>query len=84
MEIATSNQIDGIDGACGGVIACGTCHCYIPDEWKNKVIAEDNEITEEEIDMLDVVIDKTDNSRLACQIKFTKSLDGLTVKLPRK
>ncbi|HAR65051.1 MAG TPA: hypothetical protein DCR55_02400 [Lentisphaeria bacterium] len=26
MGIAVDNQVDGIEGACGGVCSCATCH----------------------------------------------------------
>lgn len=82
MEIALEHGIKGIDGACGGVVACATCHCYIHPDWQSKVEAEDNEKTEEESDMLDVAFDERASSRLGCQIKVTDTLDGLVVALP--
>ena len=29
MQAATLNGVEGIDGECGGSLACATCHCYI-------------------------------------------------------
>ena len=82
MEIALEHNIKGIDGACGGVMACATCHCYIHPDWQNRVETEDNEKTDEEADMLDVAYDERPSSRLSCQIKVTNALDGLIVALP--
>lgn len=82
MEIAIEHKIKGIDGLCGGSLACATCHCYIPEDWKARVEAEDNDMSEEEEDMLDVAFDVRETSRLGCQIKVTDALDGLIIGLP--
>ncbi len=82
MQAATENHIDGIEGACGGCMACATCHVYIHPDWVARVTAEDNEQSEEEIDMLDTASDIRETSRLGCQIKLTNKLDGLIVALP--
>ena len=36
MEGAVQNNIPGIDGDCGGGMACATCHVYVKDEWFDK------------------------------------------------
>ncbi len=82
MEIALENNIKGIDGVCGGSLACATCHCYIHPDWQTRIEAEDNEKTDEEIDMLEVAFDERPSSRLGCQIKVTDKMDGLIVGLP--
>lgn len=83
MQAALEHKISGIDGICGGCIGCATCHILIPKEWKTRVEAQDNEQSEEEVDMLDMAANKQENSRLGCQIKLTKSLDGLIVNMPK-
>lgn len=82
MQVAVANGIHEIEGACGGSMACATCHCYIEPEWKTRVEAEDNEMSEEEEDMLDIAFDVRDSSRLGCQVKLTSALDGLVIALP--
>lgn len=83
MEILRDNGYSKeVEGACGGSMACATCHIYIHPDWNEKVIAQDNEQTEEEEDMLDLAFDVTDHSRLGCQIRMSKDLNGLTVALP--
>ena len=82
MEIATQHKIKGIEGICGGSMACATCHIYIHPDWFNQVSAQDNEQSEEEIDILDMAFDIRANSRLSCQIIMTKELDGIIVALP--
>jgi 2Fe-2S ferredoxin len=82
MEIALEHNIKGIDGLCGGSMACATCHCYIHPDWKSRVESQDNELSPEEEDMLDVAFHVTEHSRLGCQIKVTQAMDGLIVALP--
>lgn len=82
MEVAVDNRLEGIEGACGGAMACATCHCYVQPDWKEKVESQDNEQSDEEVDMLDLAFDVRDTSRLGCQIKITGALDGLIVAMP--
>lgn len=82
MEIAIKNDIDPIEGACGGSLACATCHAYIhPDFW-DKCLPEEGEVSEDEEDMLDLAFDLKKQSRLTCQIIMREDLDGMTVVLP--
>ena len=39
-------------------------------------------VEEEEEDMLDLAMDLTETSRLGCQIKVTKELEGMVARLP--
>jgi ferredoxin len=82
MQIAIENKIAGITGICGGVMACATCHVLIHPDWVERVTAADNEKTEEEDDTLDTAFHTGPTSRLGCQIRVTKALDGLIVALP--
>ena len=82
MQTAVDNNVTGIEGACGGSMACATCHVYVHPEWMARVVAQDNEQSEEEKDMLDMAFDVRDTSRLGCQIKLNDALDGLIVALP--
>ena len=79
MQGATANGVDGIVGECGGSCACATCHCYV-DELLAGVLPAPSQ---GELDMLEnVAAERRPNSRLACQIKATATLDGLRVELP--
>jgi ferredoxin, 2Fe-2S len=78
MRAATDNRVDGIDGDCGGNCACATCHVYVDPIWSHRTGARN--AAEEE--MLNLVSELRDTSRLACQITLDDSLDGLTVNLP--
>jgi ferredoxin, 2Fe-2S len=78
MEAAVGNLVPGIVGDCGGACACATCHVYVDPEWLERV----GSINAVEEAMLDVVIDRQPNSRLACQLKATAALDGIVVRVP--
>ena len=41
------------------------------------------EETDDEADMLDLAFGLTETSRLGCQIKMSKDIDGIVVKLPK-
>lgn len=78
LEVAHKNGID-IEGACGGSLACSTCHVIVDEKDFNKLPAA----SEDEEDMLDLAFDLQKTSRLCCQIIVQDNLDGLTVKLPQ-
>ncbi|MCL4116883.1 UNVERIFIED_CONTAM: hypothetical protein GTU68_060634 [Idotea baltica] len=74
MEICRASELP-VEGTCGGMALCASCHCYVESEH------ELSEPTEDEEDMLDQAFFVEDNSRLGCQIKLSPELDGLKVKL---
>lgn len=78
MEISRSKGIPGIDGDCGGVLACATCHVYVDEAWVDKLPLQ----AANEVEMLDCAIDRKPNSRLSCQLKLQPEFDGLIVRLP--
>jgi ferredoxin, 2Fe-2S len=79
MQGATTNGVDGILGECGGSCACATCHCYV----EEGRLGDLSEPSEGELAMLEnVAAERRPNSRLACQIKASPKLQGLTVLLP--
>lgn len=83
MEVALKNNIEPIEGACGGSLACATCHVYVHPDWWEKVLPDGEEvISDDEEDMLDLGFDIRKNSRLSCQIIVREDLDGLIVALP--
>lgn len=77
MEISHKHGID-IEGACGGSLACATCHVIVRPDWYEKLA----EKKDDEEDMLDLAFDLKKTSRLGCQILMTDELDGITVALP--
>ncbi|MDY0029299.1 MAG: 2Fe-2S iron-sulfur cluster-binding protein [Pseudobdellovibrionaceae bacterium] len=82
MEVAVKHAMDKIEGACGGSLACATCHVYVHPDWWDKVLPEEGEVDEAEEDMLDLAFNITKLSRLSCQIIISDELDGLVVALP--
>lgn len=75
MELAVNNNIKGIDGDCGGVCSCATCHVHVAPEDFEKTGAPN----EMESDMLEFDDLTTDYSRLTCQLQVSDELDGITL-----
>jgi len=68
-----------MEGACEASLACTTCHCYVLDDYLDKLPFAD----EKEDDLLDMAPFLKENSRLGCQIILTKELEGLKLELPK-
>lgn len=78
LEVARRHDL-AIEGACGGAMACATCHVVVDDAWFDELPPA----SAEEEDMLDLAAEVEATSRLGCQIRLTRALDGLTVRVPR-
>lgn len=78
MDGALDNGVPGILGQCGGGCTCSTCHCFIDERWRSKLPPAHPD----ELDLLAYLPNRTDASRLACQITVSDELDGLVVRLP--
>ena len=65
-------------GACDHSLACSTCHVVLEQE----VFSELDAVDDEEMDMLDLAFGLEDTSRLGCQVKVSKLLEGRKVTLP--
>lgn len=74
MEICKAADLP-VEGTCGGMALCASCHVYILTDHELETPSEDEE------DMLDQAFFVEDNSRLCCQIKIRDDIDGLKVKL---
>ncbi len=74
MEVCKAEGLP-VEGTCGGMALCSTCHCYIQ---SNHILRQASDAEE---DMLDQAFDVLENSRLGCQIKISSELNGLVVKL---
>jgi 2Fe-2S ferredoxin len=77
LDIALDHDVD-IEGACGGELACSTCHVILTKELFDSLPPK----KEEEEDMLDLAWGLTDTSRLCCQIKVSDSLEGAEFTVP--
>jgi len=78
MQNALDNMVPGVDADCGGACACGTCHCFIDDDWRET----SGDVNPLEDAMLGIRPDRTSASRLSCQIDVTSEMDGMIVRLP--
>lgn len=78
METAVRNGVDGIVAECGGSLSCATCH-VICDADEFAALAPMEEMEDEML--WGTAVDRTDTSRLSCQIKVIDGMD-LHVTLP--
>ena len=78
MQNAIDNAVPGIDADCGGACACGTCHIFVEADW----LPVTGEVDPMEEAMLGMRPDRTEASRLSCQIQVTEELTGMVVRLP--
>ena len=74
MELCKSAELP-VEGTCGGMAMCASCHMYVESSHDVPEKSDDEE------DMLDEAFFVEDNSRLGCQIHLADALDGLTVRL---
>lgn len=78
LDVARIHDL-AIEGACGGSMACATCHVVVDPAYMDRLPAP----SAEEEDMLDLAAEVQANSRLGCQIRLTEAVDGLVVSVPR-
>jgi ferredoxin-2, mitochondrial len=74
MEVCKSYELP-VEGICGGMALCASCHVYVQSDHQLPEPSEDEE------NMLDQAFFVKSNSRLGCQLKITDELDGLKVQL---
>lgn len=74
MELCKATELP-VEGTCGGMALCASCHVYVESEHELKEQSADEE------DMLDQAFFVKPNSRLGCQIRLKDELDGLVVRL---
>ncbi len=74
MDLCKAGELP-VEGTCGGMALCSTCHVYVNSKHNLQPA------TEAEEDMMDQAFFVEENSRLGCQIKLSIDLDGLEVKL---
>lgn len=79
MSLAVDNGVKGIDGDCGGVCSCATCHVHVLPEHVSKT----GEASEIETDMLELSDNTNEYSRLCCQIEVSEKLDGLVLQVAK-
>ncbi len=74
MEVCKIHELP-VEGICGGMAMCASCQCYV---LSNHELPEKND---EEEAMLSEAFFVKENSRLACQIPITETLNGLEIEL---
>jgi len=67
-----------IEAACEQSLSCSTCHIILDEETYNSL----EKPREDEEDLLDLTHGLTNTSRLGCQIKISKLLEGKTLIIP--
>lgn len=77
MQVAVRNGVRGVDGECGGELSCATCHVYVDSEWAAKLRPR----SQDEEDLLEMVDEACDDSRLGCQIKLSAETDGIVARI---
>lgn len=75
MELAVEHNVKGIDGDCGGVCSCATCHVHVRPEDMTKT----GPSSEIESDMLEFDDNANEYSRLGCQLEISDILDGVVL-----
>ncbi|MDQ2801814.1 MAG: 2Fe-2S iron-sulfur cluster-binding protein [Pseudomonadota bacterium] len=66
-----------IKGSCYGACNCATCHVYVDPAWADRL----EPMIEQEQEALDQVSVPSPQSRLACQILYSRELAGLRLTL---
>lgn len=67
--------LDELLALCGGCCSCATCHVYVEGDFGLPPAGTDEQ------DLLEASEHFKPNSRLSCQITFSKALDGLRVRI---
>jgi len=78
LDVAHINDVEQIEGACEGSMCCSTCH-MIFDEPTFKSLGP---VSDEEQDVIDRAAQVTDTSRLGCQVRVSKKLEGARIRIP--
>ncbi len=76
MEFLKATDHQEIEGMCGGMALCATCHVRVVDSDSSL-----SEKSDDEAAMLETLPQLFDNSRLACQIKLNEHISRLKIEL---
>jgi ferredoxin, 2Fe-2S len=75
MEFLKGSGYD-IAATCGGIALCATCHVEVIKGFENT-----GSPTDDEHAMLDTLHDLTPTSRLSCQVRLNKEIEGCEFRL---
>ena len=70
----------GVQGTCGGMMSCGTCHVYVDPAWADRLPPK----SDDEAAMLEAIgelVALRPTSRLSCQIAVDDAIEGLCVEI---
>jgi 2Fe-2S ferredoxin len=70
----------GVQGICGGMCSCGTCHVYVAATWQGKLPAKGPD-EEAMLEGIGELIEVRPSSRLSCQIEVSEALAGIEVEI---
>jgi ferredoxin, 2Fe-2S len=77
MEFLKANDYEQIEGTCGGMALCASCHIKVLDV--NPPLGEQSD---DELAILETLPIVYDNSRLSCQIKLNNELEKIKLEIP--
>lgn len=77
MEFLKANDYAQIEGTCGGMALCASCHVRVLD-----VSPGLDEQSDDEYAILETLPVVHDNSRLSCQIKLNTNLKNIKIQIP--
>ena len=80
MEAFRDAGIDEVLALCGGCCSCATCHVHVDPAF----IGQLPPMSDDENDLLDGSSDRSEMSRLSCQITYTADLDGMKVTIAQE
>ncbi len=75
MEVLKASDYS-ILATCGGMALCATCHVQVLEGYDDLPTAGDDEMN-----MLDTLPDAGFDSRLACQLRISKEMDGMVFRI---
>ena len=75
MQTLVGAGVSDVLALCGGVCSCATCHVYLDSEITAAIPSADGD----EIDLLEMLDARRENSRLSCQVRLTEDFDGKRV-----
>ena len=75
MQTLVGAGVSDVLALCGGVCSCATCHVYLDSEITAAIPSGDGD----EIELLETLDARRENSRLSCQIRLTENFDGKRV-----
>ena len=75
MEALRDAGVDEVLALCGGCCSCATCHVHVDPAFIDRL----QPMSDDENDLLDTSSDRSNRSRLSCQITYTAVLDGMGV-----